>query len=103
MAGDIMIRVVPPPDRVGELAGATLTERFHERVDELAQSIGEVALELRERLDRELTQSDGGGWMLSDVSLTFSLDVEAEAGVVIAKAKTSAGFEVSLAWSRADA
>ena len=30
----------------------------------------------------------------------ISLDLEAEAGVVVARAKTTAGFEVSLSWKR---
>jgi hypothetical protein len=34
------------------------------------------------------------------VALTFSLDLEAQAGVVVAKAKTTAGFEVELTWRR---
>jgi Trypsin-co-occurring domain 1 len=34
------------------------------------------------------------------VTVIFSLDLEAEAGVAAAKAKTSAGFEVALTWKR---
>jgi hypothetical protein len=37
------------------------------------------------------------------VELKFSLDLEAEAAVVIAKAKTTAGFEASLSWKSGSA
>jgi hypothetical protein len=97
---EIVVRVVPPPGREGELGGATLTERFEQRVDELGDSIGSIAKRLRERLDTELTEERTSAWGLDEVNLTFSLDLEAEAGVVVAKAKTTAGFEVALKWTR---
>jgi hypothetical protein len=97
---EIQVRVVPPPERAGELAGQTLVERFEERVDELGDSIGEIARRLRDRLDADLEDDGGSATRLSDVTVTFSLDLEAEAGVVVAKARTSAGFEVALTWKR---
>ena len=36
-------------------------------------------------------QQGESGWRLEQVALKFSLDLEAEAGVVIARAKTRAG------------
>ena len=98
--GEIVVRVVPPPERAGELGGATLTERFIDRVDELAESIGDIARRLRSRLDADLADKTEAGWKLDEVTLTFSLDLEAEAGVVVAKARTSAGFEVTLTWKK---
>lgn len=98
--GEIVVRVVPPPERAGELAGATLTERFTDRVDELGESIGEIARRLRSRLDTDLADEKEAAWKLDEVTLAFSLDLEAEAGVVVAKAKTSAGFEVALTWTK---
>lgn len=97
---EIQVRVVPPPELEGELAGGTLVERFAERVDELGESIGEIARRLRARLDADLEQEPSSAWKLNQVAVTFSLDLEAEAGVVVAKAKTTAGFEVALTWSQ---
>jgi Trypsin-co-occurring domain 1 len=37
---------------------------------------------------------------LSDMELKFSLDLEAEAGVIIARTTASAGFEATLTWSK---
>ncbi len=98
--GSIEVRVVPPPERMGELAGETLLEKFDKRVDELGASIGEIANKLRRRLDTDLAQEEPSPWMLDEVEVTFSLDLDAEAGVVVAKAKTTAGFEVALKWTR---
>ncbi len=97
---EIIVRVVPDPARAGEATGAQLTERFADRVHELGASLGEIANELRGELERTLEQEPRDGWRLDEVALTFSLDLEAEAGVVVAKAKTSAGFEALLTWKR---
>lgn len=100
MDSSIVVRVVPSPERAGELAGATLTERFEDRVDELCDSIGKIAQRLRARLETDLMEAQPAAWRLGEVAISFSLDLEAEAGVVVAKAKTTAGFEVSLSWTR---
>jgi hypothetical protein len=97
---EIYIRVVPTPGREGDLGGPPLFERFEQRVDELGASIGNIARRLRTRLDSELDDPQSPVWNLDEVSLSFSLDLEAEAGVVVAKAKTHAGFEVNLKWAR---
>jgi hypothetical protein len=99
-SSEIKVRVIPVPGREGELTGEKLTERFADRVHELGGSLGEIANELRAQLDATLQEDRAVDWRLSQVGLTFSLDLEAEAGVVVAKAKTSAGFEASLTWTR---
>jgi hypothetical protein len=97
---EIKVRVTPDPRRAGEASGAQLTERFADRVHELGSSLGAIANDLREELDQTLHEDPETGWRLEEVELTFSLDLEAEAGVVVAKAKTSAGFEAALTWKR---
>lgn len=97
---EIKVRVAPDPTRLGELRGEALTERFADRVQELGASLGRIANDLRAQLDATLVEERGAGWRLDEVGLTFSLDLEAEAGVVVAKAKTSAGFEAALTWKR---
>ena len=99
-ASEIYVRVVPGPAHAGELTGEKTTERFKTRVQELGDSIGEIANDLRARLDVALDHPDDSNWALDQVVLSFSLDLEAAAGVVVAKAKTSAGFEAQLTWSR---
>ena len=69
------------------------------RIDEIGQSLQEIADRLNMHLDHfEQKQST---WRLEHVELKFSLDLEAETGIVIAKAKTTAGFEASLGWKSA--
>lgn len=99
--GVIQVRVVPSAEKAGQLATASLFERFESRVDELGSSIGEIANRLRSRLDADLHEENEPDWRMEEVSVTFSLDLEAEAGVVVAKARTTAGFEVELTWNRA--
>lgn len=100
VATEIRVRVVPDPTRAGELAGETLTERFADRVRELGESLGLIANDLRSQLDATLADDEHTGWGLEEIALTFTLDLEAEAGVVIAKAKTAAGFDAELKWKR---
>jgi len=97
---NIKVRVVAGPERKGELSKSKSTEEFGKRVSELGDSIGEIANELRRKLDDALEQGEESNWGLDQIQLSFSLDLEAEAGVIVAKAKTAAGFEVQLTWSR---
>jgi hypothetical protein len=98
--GEIQVRVTVPPGQAGNLAGRSLVERFEDRVDELGDSIGEIANRLRERLDRDLAEPEPDKWQLDEAQVTFSLDLEVGAGVVMAQAKSTAGFEVALTWKR---
>jgi uncharacterized phage infection (PIP) family protein YhgE len=97
--GEIKVQVVPDPAKAGQLMGRTQTEKLSDRIDELSESIGSIANSLRSRLEQTL-QDDEAAWKLDEISLNFSLDLEAEAGVVVAKAKTTAGFEAQLTWRR---
>ncbi len=71
---------------------------FAERVNELGDSLNEIAAALRERL-HELAAREGG-WDLDQVTLAFSLDLQAEAGVIVARASSRAGFQATLTWTR---
>jgi Trypsin-co-occurring domain 1 len=97
---EILVRVIPDPAQMGNLSGSTLTERFNDRVRELGEGLGQIANDLRDQLDRTLREDQDPGWGLEEVSLSFSLDLEAGAGVVLAKGKASAGFEASMVWKR---
>jgi hypothetical protein len=97
---EISVRVVPQPGQEGELGGGILTEKLKGRIDELGQSIAGIATGLRTTLDAELKDNPASPWLLNEIQLNFSIDLEAESGVVIARARASAGFEVALTWSR---
>ena len=101
---EILVQVVADPGRAGQLAGGgSLTERFADRIDELGASLGEIANGLRERLDADLREEpEGEGLRLREVALAFSLDLEAGANMVVAKAKTGAAFEARLTWTRGE-
>jgi hypothetical protein len=75
---------------------STIPETFMSRVDEIGESLQEIADRLSQHLDK--FKKKESTWRLDEVELKFSLDLEAEAGVVIARAKTSAGFEASMSW-----
>jgi hypothetical protein len=86
----------------GDLSGKpAMPESFMKRVDEVGQSLQEIADRLSEHLDR--LEKREAPWRLERVELKFSLDLEAEAGVIIARTKTSAGFEASLGWKSTSA
>jgi hypothetical protein len=95
---ELLVQVIP--DESGNLAGSSLREKFADRAEELGSSVGQIANELWARLDAELHASPESDWNLKTVELKFSLDLEAETGVVLARAKATAGFEVSLSWQR---
>lgn len=97
---DVYVEVRPDPSNAGNLVGQTTVEKFRERVHELGASLGDIANQLRDQLEHQLRDHDETGWQLEEIGLTFSLDLEAEAGVVVARAATTAGFEASLSWKR---
>jgi hypothetical protein len=95
---EIKVQVVSPD--TGEVAfGPRRLPSFAERAGELGDSLNEIATQLRERL-RELGADDAGGWGLEQVNLTFSLDLQAEAGVIVARASSRAGFQAAMTWRR---
>jgi|SRR5919108_6190934 hypothetical protein len=95
---EIKVQVVSPD--TGEVAfGPGRLPSFAERVSELGDSLNEIAAALRERLG-ELGEKTEEGWDLDQVNLTFSLDLQAEAGVIIARASSRAGFQAALTWKR---
>ncbi len=98
----IHVYVEPGPEYAGEV-GVPLTELFAERVRDLGQGLGEIANDLRSQLDAALHEDDRAEWGLEEVQLSFSLDLQASAGVVVAKAKTAAGFEATMTWRRRSA
>lgn len=98
---DIKVEVTSSRQTGGDLAPrVTLPESLKGRVSELGESIAEIANGLRAEIDRRMETSGNAQWDLDTVEMSFSLDLEAEAGVVVTRAKTSAGFEVTLTWKR---
>jgi hypothetical protein len=102
MAGEdeIHVEVVPDPSVAGDLSPADLVDRFSRRVGELGRALATVASQLRETFEDQLAEPVGGHWGLAEVSLQLSINLEAEAGVIISRAKTGAAFQATLTWSR---
>ena len=89
---------VRPTAAAGDLTGQpAIPEAFMSRVEDLGQSLREIAQRLSKQLE-DFEKKRDAAWHLEGVELKFSLDLEAEAGVVIARTKTSAGFEATLSW-----
>ncbi|HUI81743.1 MAG TPA: CU044_2847 family protein [Bryobacteraceae bacterium] len=78
-------------------------ELLNNRIDEIADSLSDIAAKLRDRLDQNLPPRPKPNWNLSEIELKCSLELEAETGVVIARASTTAGFEVSFTWKSSHA
>jgi hypothetical protein len=83
-----------------ELAAVpTIPELLDNRIDELGESISEVASKLQKYMDKLGAEKPANKWALGELELKFSIDLESEAGVIVARAKASAGFEASLKWT----
>jgi hypothetical protein len=97
---EIRIEVRPREVAEGDLAPqVTVPELLVNRIDEVTDSLREIATRVAQRFG-EFAAEPVSGWKLSDVELKFSLDLEAEAGVIIARTSASAGFEATLTWSK---
>ncbi len=97
---EIHVEVVPDPGVAGDLSPADLVDRFSGRVGELGRALATVASQLRETFESQLAEPADGRWGLAEVSLQMSINLEAEAGVIISRAKTGAAFQAMLTWSR---
>lgn len=81
----------------GELAPhVTVTEEFKSRAGEIADSIGEVVDQFRSRLAKALKRQDDSNWRVGSVEIQFGITVQAETGVVIAKAAAGATFSTKV-------
>lgn len=88
---------VRPAQTSGDLAPrAVVPEEFKSRAGEIADSIAEVADQFRSRLGNVLHQQDGSGLRIGTVEIQFGIAVQAEAGVVIAKATAGATFSAKV-------
>ncbi|MDQ4069955.1 MAG: hypothetical protein M3203_10875 [Actinomycetota bacterium] len=96
---DIKVEVRSPSGNMG----ASLPESFEKRAGELSDAIGRVANRLRSDLDAKLTSPAASQWQLDEVALTFSVDLEVESGVIIARTAVSGGFQAELTWTRRSA
>jgi hypothetical protein len=84
---------VRPAGTSGELGSRTaVPEDFSKRADEIAHSITDVIDHLRAGFRNLLEQKDDGGWKVGSVEIEFGISVQAETGIIIAKATGGATF-----------
>jgi len=95
-APSILLEVRPSPVS-GDLGpGLPTLEQFSRRAREIADSIAQIAEEFRPRLQKTLGKPDDAGWHTESIELGFAIAVQAEAGVVIARAASGATFTAKL-------
>jgi NTP-dependent ternary system trypsin peptidase co-occuring protein len=75
-------------------------ESFASRAGEITDTITEVAEKLHDHLEAGMGSRQSALWQLGTVELAFSLALQAETGVVIARASAEATFSVTLTWSK---
>lgn len=95
----ILVEVRPRAGLEGDL-GPSLPAKLLDRIDEIGESLNEIADRLSTRLDDLASQQAANEkrWRLREVEVTFSMDLESEVGVIVARTKATAGFEAKLTW-----
>jgi hypothetical protein len=105
--GQILVEVVPPTAAAssGDLGPRkpAVPEEFSSRAAEIADSIGNMAQQFRAQLEKRAgPEADAAAgqrhWGLGEVELGFQLAIQAEAGMIVAKATSGATFSVKLLW-----
>ena len=97
---EILVEVVPGPGSPVPLSGPG-AERFEDRAAEIAASLGQISEAFQTELERLTAGSvNPTSWTMEELALSLSLNVEAGAGVIIARAKAGATFQASLKWRR---
>ena len=97
---EISVRVVSKGGTVNDFSGRNLGENLLDRAEELGASIVAVAQRLGDQISDGVSTT-GRPWNLSGATVRFSVDLEAELGVIVSRAGGSAGFEITLTWTRA--
>jgi Trypsin-co-occurring domain 1 len=98
---NVRVEVVPRGTG-GDLAGRRPEpEPYEARAGELADGIVYVAVQMRDRLD-EMRATAARSWRLDTVEVQFGLAVQAEAGLIVARASAGATFTATLTWSAVD-
>lgn len=97
---ELLVEVRPrvsPQDR-GNLASSpsVAPEAFAARSEEIVDSIVSVSRRIQAELDKRYDSSSSTEWALDSLELNFELAVQAESGVIIAKASAGATFSVKL-------
>jgi hypothetical protein len=78
-----------------------IPEKLSKRLGDLTDTLNELATRIGGGLDELSAKPAGGGFRVEEIEVKVNIDLESEAGVVIARAKASAGFEASITWKRA--
>jgi hypothetical protein len=94
----ILVEVRPKAATAGNL-GPSIPEKLGNRINEVGDSLKTICFQLAARLG-DLSTSQPSGWGLNEIELRFSLDLEAEAGILITSSRASGGFEARLIWQR---
>lgn len=98
---DIDVNVLIPAAVYEDIGGPeSKPEKLARRVDELGESIAWFRTRIEKHIGSLEDSSHSRSWKLDKVELTVSIDLEAESGIIFARAKAGAGFEVTMSWSR---
>src|SRR5579859_5067884 len=96
-ADPVILLEVRPAATSGDLGpGAAIPEKFTARAAEIADSIADVVEHFRSRLGAALHHQDRSGWQAGSIEIGFDIAVQAETGIVIAKATAGATFSAKL-------
>jgi hypothetical protein len=96
---EIRVEVVSPDTGEAAVGRPRAMPDFKERAADIGESLNEIAIALRKHL-HALEERAQDGWDLDEVQLGFSLELQADAGVIVARASSKAGFEANLTWKR---
>ena len=108
---EVLVEVSQIGASTGDLKrpGSRAPVDFAGRADDIADALLEVARRIRGRLqsaDEDGEPADGAptpagkDWGLDEVQLNFQMALQADAGVVIARASASATFSATIIWRR---
>jgi hypothetical protein len=95
---EIKVEVVSPDTGQAAFFRPKQMPSFQERAGDLGGSLNEIATELSQHLDA--LDKRKKGWHLDEVTLGFSLDLQAEAGVVVGRVSSKAGLQATMTWKR---
>ncbi|MET7995079.1 CU044_2847 family protein [Amycolatopsis sp. NPDC005232] len=88
---------VDPQQGSGDLAPRkSAPEDFRKRASEITACVEEVANEFRSKLGELMNKSADKSWNVNAIEIGFGITVQAETGILIAKASAGTNFSAKL-------
>lgn len=98
---EIYVEVKPKHGMRGDLGSFPGKENLKERINDLTEAINEIGIGIKKNIAELFREEQAGRtYALGEVEIGFSLELEAQTGLIVSQLTGRAGFEITLTFER---